>query len=412
MATVRKYRGRWVADFRDQHGRRRIERPVGDFGTATLERRAAEELLARRKGEIQSHTFTPSRERMTVAELAERWMQSKVRARATTLSDYRIMLDSYVLPYFGSRKVETLHRLDIESFRADLAAGVPDSIVAARSAKLAAIRTERPEASLRPLAPGPRTVNKCLGVIVAMLGYAEKHGLVSRNVATRIEKLPAPQGEGRVIEQNVLTPDELRRVLAATSDPWRIPIAIAIYTGARQAEILGLKWGDIDRQRGTADIRRTYRCGAFYQPKTASSRRTVELPDVLLAELKRWQLCCPKGEHDLVCPGADGRPMSASSLLQSGFQPAVRRAGIRQVRFHDLRHSFASNLLAAGVDLATISAALGHANVRITLEVYSHSVPKARHGAADRMAALLSQSGNNLETSGCQDRYAAARTAA
>lgn len=78
--------------------------------------------------------------------------------------------------------------------------------------------------------------------------------------------------------------------------------------------------------------------------------------------------------------------------------PALDRAGIRRVRFHDLRHSFASNLLAAGVDIVTVSKALGHANVHITLTTYAHAVPKPRQGASDRMAELLIQSGNNLET--------------
>lgn len=398
MASVRKYRDRWVADFRDQHGRRRIEAPKGPFESKALEKRAAKELLDQRLAETRAHTYTPSRERLTVNALAERWLQSKVRARATTLDDYRIMLDSYVLPYFGARKVESLRRLDIEQFRADLAAGVPDSIRMAREAKLRALQQDNERARLKPLAPGARTVNKCLGVIAAMLGYAERHGLVTRNEARRLEKLPTAQGEGRVIEQNVLTPAELRKVIDAASEPHRIPIALAVYTGVRQAEALGLQWGDIDWNKGTAEIRRTYRCGAFYQPKTASSRRTIELPPELLSDLKRWRLACPKGEHDLVCPAKSGKPMQGSALLQQGFLPALRRAGVRRVRFHDLRHSFASNLLAAGVDVVTVSKALGHANVHITLTTYAHAVPKARHGAADKMAALMSQSGNKMET--------------
>jgi integrase len=99
-----------------------------------------------------------------------------------------------------------------------------------------------------------------------------------------------------------------------------------------------------------------------------------------------------------VCPSIKGKPMHASALLNHGFRPALSRAGIRKVRFHDLRHSFASNLLAAGVDVVTVSKALGHAKVHITLTTYAHAVPKARHGAADRMAVLMARSGNNLET--------------
>jgi len=94
--------------------------------------------------------------------------------------------------------------------------------------------------------------------------------------------------------------------------------------------------------------------------------------------------------------------MQSSDLLRTGLHPAMRRAGIRQVRFHDLRHSFASNLLAVGVDVVTVSNALGHANVHITLVTYAHAIPKERHGAADALARLMAQSGNKMETSGSE----------
>jgi integrase len=78
---------------------------------------------------------------------------------------------------------------------------------------------------------------------------------------------------------------------------------------------------------------------------------------------------------------------------------ALRRAGLRQVRFHDLRHSFASNLLANGIDVVRVSKALGHANAHITFTVYAHAIPQERHGVADALASLMAQSGNKMETS-------------
>lgn len=111
----------------------------------------------------------------------------------------------------------------------------------------------------------------------------------------------------------------------------------------------------------------------------------------LISALKRLRPRCPKG--DLVCPSAQGRPMQSSDLLRTGLHPTLRRAGIRQVRFHDLRYSFASNLLAAGVDVVTVSKSLGRANVHITLVTYAHAIPKQRHGAGDALARLMAQSG-------------------
>jgi integrase len=204
-----------------------------------------------------------------------------------------------------------------------------------------------------------------------------------------------------MLEQNVLTPSELRKLIDATVDPWRLPIMFAAFTGARQAEGVGLQWGDIDWNR------RTWRRGAFYEPKAKTSRRTVALPDELVSELKRWRLRCPKREHDLVCPSASGNPMWSSDLLRTGLHAAFRRAGLRQVQVHDLRHSFASNRLGAGVDVVTVAKALGHANVHITLTTYAHAIPKIRHGAGDALAKLMRDDGIDMETSEAKEGVAA-----
>ena len=165
----------------------------------------------------------------------------------------------------------------------------------------------------------------------------------------------------------------------------------------RQAEVLGLQWEDIDWGQRTAEIRRTQRRGVFSTPKSKASRRTIELPVPLVEVLKRWQELCPESERHLVCPSVTGLPMQASALLQRGFYPALDQAGIRRVRYHDLRHSWASNLLEAGANLADVSRDLGHANVYITLKIYTHAIPKSRRGTSDQMAALMA-SGNKMET--------------
>jgi integrase len=330
MAVVRKSRGRYVADFRDQNRRRRIETPKGVFETLAIEKRAANELLQERLSEVDSRTYTPVRGRLTFAQVAKKWLESKVRLRDSTRADYQTMLDCYLLPYFGPRKYESVSRLDVEQFRADLQAGVPQSIQHARDLKLRELQKEDPTAWLRPLDPGPRTINKCLGVLTSIGFYASTHNLATKNVAERIEKLPSEEagdGEDWVIEENILTPAELVRAINGAVDPYRAPIAIGAYCGPRQAEVLGLQWDDIDLVRGTAAIRRTQRRGVFSKPKSKASRRTIELPAPLIAELKRWRQVCPKSDRDLVCPSVTGLPMQASALLQRGVLSSARTGG-------------------------------------------------------------------------------------
>ena len=118
--------------------------------------------------------------------------------------------------------------------------------------------------------------------------------------------------------------------------------------------------------------------------------RVVEVPRALLHSLKVWRLKCPKGEHDLVFPNREGNPMDAANLIHRGFEPAVRRAGLRKIRFHDLRHTAASLLLANGVDVVAVSRLLGHSSPIVTLTVYSHAIPRERQGLTDKLSAILS----------------------
>ena len=174
-----------------------------------------------------------------------------------------------------------------------------------------------------------------------------------------------------------------------------------------------MQWSDIDWQKNEAHIRRRYRLGGFSEPKTKTSRRVVELPAELVRDLKVWRLKCPKGEpnFDLCFPGADGKPMHGAALTSRGFVGSLRRAGIRRVRFHDIRHSFASNLLAAGVDVVTVSRLMGHAGAQITLSVYSHVMPKQRHGASELLASLMRGDGNKMETARGAEAVSAASEA-
>jgi len=113
--------------------------------------------------------------------------------------------------------------------------------------------------------------------------------------------------------------------------------------------------------------------------------------------LRAWRLTCPKGSYDLVFPDFKGKPMGHANLLRRGFFPALRRAGLRKIRFHDLRHSFASLLLASGEDVVRVSRLLGHASPKITLDVYSHALPTGRYATAEKIAAAVFE--NKMETS-------------
>ena len=220
---------------------------------------------------------------------------------------------------------------------------------------------------LLPLDPYPRLLR------------AVRHRWVDFNPAEHVEKLKADVSpDAHTIDGNILTPAEIGRLLDAAESPrWnregrmignnhRLLIKVAVFTGMRAGEILGLQWGDVDWNSRQVHVRRSWKEGGFHAPKTAASIRRIDIPESIMAELREWKLSCPIGEYELVFPNLVGNPHSHTNLLQRVFYPTLRRAGLRKIRFHDLRHTFASLLIANGEDVVRVSRLLGHANPTIT----------------------------------------------
>jgi len=413
MATVRINRGRWVADYRDQHGRRRIETPKGPFENRTQEKSAAHALLARRVLEVARGDYQPHGARLTFSQVCTRYLESKVNIRSSTRRGYESLITLYLDPYFGSWKVHEIATSDIERFRSELSVRLPPPVAEAFAQRQGRAKSSLSEARAKQHAgrdkPGARTVNKCLTLLTMILNYATRHRWVDRNAAEHVEKLRDMNAQKRIIDTNVFTPAEIRLLLdnaqaarrdrhgALITTNYRLILKVAIFTGVRSGELLGLQWGDLDWPSRQLHVRRSWKDGAYHAPKTAASSRRVDLPEFLMSELREWRLACPKGDDDLVFPNLEGRPLSHANLLQRGFYPALRRAGLRQIRFHDLRHTFASLLLANGEDIVRVSRLLGHASPTITLSVYSHMLPREHYGSTDRLASLIY--GNKVETS-------------
>ena len=406
MAIARKFRNNWVADYTDQYGKRHREKPEGNFENMAQQRRAAQSLLKKRLDEVDRGSYSADSARLTFGQVAAAFLESKVNIRPSTRRNYRALIDLYLVPYFGTRKLRHISVADIERFRNDLAAGRPPPIVDAFAKRM---RNERPalsqarakqRASMK--APGIRTINKAVGLLGSIFRYACKHEWINRNPAEYVEKLKVPVSlYSDALDSNVLAPSEIVRLLdAAEPSRWskdgktyinnyRLLIKTAVFTGIRSGELRGLQWGDIDWNSATIHVRRSWKEGAFHQPKTQASLRRIDIPQFLITELREWRLACPKGEYDLVFPNLAGRPMSNTNLLQRGFYPALRRAGLRKIRFHDLRHTFASLLIANGEDIVRVSRLLGHSSPTVTMNVYAHMLPNDHYGGADRLGDMV-----------------------
>ena len=410
MATVRFYRGHWVADYYDTNKRRRIERPKGHFEKATDELHAAQALLTDRVAEVADGLVHEGLG--TFEDAATRWLKSKVGIRPSTRRSYQQLLSCYLIPYFGNRTLRLIQVTDIERFRTELSAGIPESIKQALLTRLLKAKPGLAEARAKQHASevklSSRSINKALTILSMVFNYAMRNQWVMRNPAEYVEHARDDRPlEERPLDMDVLTPDEIAALREAATpaiyrdgklvtNNYRLMISFAVFTGCRVGEILGAAWSHIDWKSGQFHVRRAFREGQFQEPKTRTSYRRLTLPTFLLKELKVWRLACPNSPHDLVFPNLDGHPMSHSNLMRRGFHPALKRAGIRRIRFHDLRHTFASLMISNGEDIVRVSRLMGHANASFTLNVYSHMLPREHDPSGDRLASLVF--GNKMET--------------
>jgi integrase len=182
--------------------------------------------------------------------------------------------------------------------------------------------------------------------------------------------------------------------------------AAAIYTGSRLGELLGARWSDLDLDAGTLVVQQTLeKSGAtprFGTPKSKKSRRTIPLPPELMAILRAWKatqneerLLLGPDYRDLglvfTIPG--GGPINADNLRNQTYARLVQLAGVRRIRPHDLRHCYASTLLAAGVPLKVVSELLGHSSVSVTGDIYGHLTLETKREAANRLGAIFEAAG-------------------
>lgn len=253
------------------------------------------------------------------------------------------------------------------------------------------------------------------------MAYAVRHKYIDHNPVREAEKPRDQRTQEKDIK--VLTPPQIRDLLEKVDgQKYRVLFLMALMTGARQGELLGLKWEDLDLEKKQINIQRTFTKGRFFPTKTKCSKRKVDLSPTLLIELKKWKLACPKTELDLIFPNEAGEPVNYSNMVQRHFIPALEKAGIieteakkkpegskkrirtkkvkgKNVRFHDLRHTYASLMIEQGENIKYIQTQLGHSSPMVTLNVYAHLMKETNQDAVLRLEnTIFETTGHNLVT--------------
>jgi integrase len=377
MATIRKrswkfggdVKTAWVADYSDQDGRRRLK----TFKT----KKAADAWLVRTRGEVADGTHTPEWTSVTVAEACRRWLAHCEAAglEAGTLRTYELCARHHVLPALGRERLAKLTSPRIHQYRDALLRGdLPDG--KARSREMA---------------------NKALWTVKAIIGEAQRQGLVAQNVAMPVKLGRSGRHKERV---QIPTREHMRAIIEAAPPRWRALIMTAAFTGLRASELRALTWANVDLKAGTITVsQRADRFRTIGSPKSASSRRVVPLMAELARALRERKLASAPGAL-LVFPTANGGVMAHSNMAERCFMATQRRAGLGDhdgkplYSVHAFRHFAASLFIAAGFQPKRVQQILGHATIGMTLDTYTHLWPAPQDDQERMAAAQLSVLGS------------------
>ena len=365
----------FVLDIGRSNGRRQQVRKRG-FRTRKDAQTALNEALA----ELQHGTYVRPR-RITLESYLDDWLASLAIAgrRPTTIAGYRRLIRVHVNPALGHLELQQITAVDVDRFYAQLAAaGSPGGRGALSKS----------------------TIRKAHVLIGKALGDAERKGLVQRNVARLAS--PPSASSARVPEMKVWTPEQLRTFLDFVADDSHgSMLRLAALSGLRRAELCGLRWQDVDLESARLVVRQAITT-VDHEPsvgdvKSTRSRRVIDLDpatvNVLRAQRKHPLEERLLGGPDWVDSGLafsmpDGRGWHPDVITRA-FARLVERSGLPRIRLHDLRHSHATHLLAAGTNVRVTSERLGHASVAFTLDVYGHVLPGQQADADAAVAALV-----------------------
>lgn len=371
-ASVVRYEGKrgpvWRIKYRDAAGRQ-VQETLGPEPPWT-ERKAQRE-LGKRLAAVEEGFRKP--ERVTFGNFAERFVRDYLPGRNlkhSTTENYRYILDTHLLPFFG----------DVVIAELEAQPELIDGYIALKA-----------ENGL-----SPKTIQNHLLLLNVMLRRAVVWRLMRSNPVASIDRPSLVQAEMSVLTETEIgrlanAYDELAAEAADTEQPWwtlaKVIVLVALGTAMRRGELVGLRWRSVNLLEAKIEVRETFVRGRFTTPKSKASRRAVELGRRTLAVLEeQWQRTAYRADDDLVFGHpTKGTPVDTSKLAKSYLKPALARAGIEKPfrPFHDLRHTSLTHAAAAGNPQIYVQARAGHSQGSIT-ERYMHAAQVLFPGAAEK----------------------------
>jgi len=338
-------RVRFVAAYRDQHGRR--------HNRGFKARKDAKAFLVLTEGEVIRGVHTPEHASITVAEAAELWLKRAEleQLERSTIAAYRGHVRFHVVPLLGAVKLARVSTPVVEAFK--------DKLLETRSRALA---------------------KKVLASLKSIIGEAMRRGLVAQNTATSVTIDSKRRTEGKLaVGVDVPTKTEIGALIEAAQGRWRPLFVTLVFTGMRASELRGLTWDAVDLEARVIHIRqRANLWNELGPPKSHAGRRAIPMAPLVVNALREWRLACPKGRLNLVFPTGTGSVQSHANIAGRGWEPLQRALGLvdeqgrPRYRLHSLRHFFASWGIGMGFAPKRLQTLLGHSSIQMTYDRYGH----------------------------------------
>jgi integrase len=366
----------WVVDYTDQGGKRRLK--------SFAKKKEADAFASTTSVEVRQGIHVADSATVTVEEAGKLWLAAGAAAglERTSLDQRKQHLNLHIVPFIGTTK---LSKINHTSF----VRGFQDK--------------------LREEGRSPAMVKRVTISLGSLLANAQEEGLVVRNVVHELSRSTSKKAAGKVekrqkpkpqVGKDIPTNDEVKAILAAAEGTrWHPLLLTAAFTGMRASELRGLRWDNVKFKDGIIKVlERADRYHDMGATKSEAGNRDIPVIPIVLDTLKKWQAECPKGELGLVFPTGAGKIEGHSNIVNRGFLPIQVKAGVavdtgnndedgqpiltgKYGGIHALRHWFASwciNKKADGgleLPAKAVQARMGHSNIAVTLDTYSHLFP-------------------------------------
>jgi integrase len=366
----------WIVDYVDLGGTRRLK---------TFKRKKDADAWSDSTGvAVRDGTHVADSATVTVKDAGEQWIASAEAAglERATIDQYRQHLNLHIDPFLGRMKLSQINAPTVRAF----------------------------EDRLRADGRSPTMVRYVARSLGALLADAQERGLIVRNPVRELRR-GRRRGEhqerhnGKLkVGVDIPTTDEIKAIVNAAEGRWHPFLRTAIFTGLRASELRGLRWDDVDLKKGELHVRqRADRFNAIGPPKTTASERVIPLPPEVVTALREWKVACPKkGNLGLVFPNSEGNVEWHTNIILRGFIPTLIKAGVtakgpdgepvaKYTGLHALRHFYASWCASFGLSMKVVQARMGHSNIAVTMDTYTHLFPDSDDPAklAEAERALL-----------------------